>query len=388
MKNVCKISIHIVKYLLTLFLCWSFISCQSEIKPDKPLEIALQSENINIKRVMDSLANYPLQIKFSRVERKDGAVSFKDYDFKVDATRYFYPASTVKFPIAILALSKLNSLDHMDRNTPFYIEGDTLETTIKKEIEKIFAVSDNAANNRLFEFLGQDYINGELEKILDGPVRISHRLSTPDSDEITSKPLIIYLNDSTTTQLKGSINTSATPLVLKDIEKGLGYIEDDSLMHGAFDFSLKNYYPIETQHEFLKKVMFPDLFVTSEKLNLSKEQIAFVQHAMSTLPKKLGYNSEVFYDGYCKFFMYGDTKEDIPEHIKIYNKVGDAYGTLTDCAYIHDTKNDIEFLLTATILVNKNEIFNDNIYEYDEIGLPFLAELGRELYQYELNRKR
>lgn len=388
MKNVCKISIHIVKYLLTLFLCWSFISCQSEIKPDKPLEIALQSENINIKRVMDSLANYPLQIKFSRVERKDGAVSFKDYDFKVDATRYFYPASTVKFPIAVLALSKLNTLDHMDRNTPFYIEGDTLETTIKKEIEKIFAVSDNAANNRLFEFLGQDYINGELEKILDGPVRISHRLSTPDSDEITSKPLIIYLNDSTTTQLKGSINTSATPLVLKDIEKGLGYIEEDSLMHGAFDFSLKNYYPIETQHEFLKKVMFPDLYVASEKLNLSKEQIAFVQRTMNTLPKKLDYDPEVFYDGYCKFFMYGDTKEDIPEHIKIYNKVGDAYGTLTDCAYIHDTKNDIEFLLTATILVNKNEIFNDNIYEYDEIGLPFLAELGRELYQYELNRKR
>lgn len=388
MKNVCKISIHIVKYLLTIFLCWSFISCQSEITPDKPLEIALQSENINIKRVMDSLSNYPLQIKFSRVERKDGAVSFKDYDFKVDATRYFYPASTVKFPIAILALSKLNTLDHMDRNTPFYIEGDTLETTIKKEIEKIFAVSDNAANNRLFEFLGQDYINGELEKILDGPVRISHRLSTLDSDEITSKPIIIYLNDSTTTLLKGSINTSATPLVLKDIEKGLGYIEDDSLMHGAFDFSLKNYYPIETQHEFLKKVMFPDLYVASEKLNLSKEQIAFVQRTMSTLPKKLEYDPEVFYDGYCKFFMYGDTKEDIPEHIKIYNKVGDAYGTLTDCAYIHDTKNDIEFLLTATILVNKNEIFNDNIYEYDEIGLPFLAELGRELYQYELNRKR
>jgi hypothetical protein len=276
----------------------------------------------------------------------------------------------------------------MDRNTPFYIEGDTLETTIKKEIEKIFAVSDNAANNRLFEFLGQDYINGELEKILDGPVRISHRFSTQDSDEISSKPLIIYLNDSTTTLLKGSINTSATPLVLKDIEKGLGYIEEDSLMHGGFDFSLKNYYPIETQHEFLKKVMFPDLYVASEKLNLSKEQITFVQQAMSTLPKKLDYDPEVFYDGYCKFFLYGDTKEDIPEHIKIYNKVGDAYGTLTDCAYIHDTKNDIEFLLTATILVNKNEIFNDNIYEYDEIGLPFLAELGRELYQYELNRKR
>lgn len=376
------------KYFFSLFLCCSFLSCEQEVTTSNPLEFVLSAENLNIKRVMDSAANHAVQFKFSRIERTDGVVSFKDYDFQVDSNRYFYPASTVKFPIALLALSKLNTLDNMDRNTPFYLEGDTVETTIEKEIEKIFAVSDNAANNRLFEFLGQDYINQELQKILEGPVRISHRLSTPNSDEITSKPLIVYLNDSTTTILAGSVNTSAKPLVLKDIEKGLGYMEEDSLMHGAFDFSLKNYYPIETQHEFLKKVMFPDLYDTHEKLNLSKEQLTFVRKTMSTLPKKLGYDPDIYYDSYCKFFMFGDTKEDIPEHIKIYNKVGDAYGTLTDCAYIHDTKNNIEFLLTATILVNNNGVFNDNNYEYDEIGFPFLAELGRELYQYELNRKK
>jgi hypothetical protein len=38
-------------------------------------------------------------------------------------------------------------------------------------------------------------------------------------------------------------------------------------------------------------------------------------------------------------------------------------------------------MLSATILANKNGIYNDNIYEYDEISLPFLAELGRILYQ-------
>jgi hypothetical protein len=100
------------------------------------------------------------------------------------------------------------------------------------------------------------------------------------------------------------------------------------------------------------------------------------------------YDTETYYDGYGKFFMYGDTKEDIPEYINIYNKVGDGYGTLSDCAYVQDTKNKVEFLLTATILVNKNAIFNDNNYEYDEIGLPFLAELGRALYTYELNREK
>ena len=75
--------------------------------------------------------------------------------------------------------------------------------------------------------------------------------------------------------------------------------------------------------------------------------------------------------------MYGDQKETMPNHIKIYNKVGYAYGTLTDCAYIVDTKNEIEFMVVATLLVNSNGIFNDDTYEYETIGIPFLAELGR-----------
>jgi len=108
---------------------------------------------------------------------------------------------------------------------------------------------------------------------------------------------------------------------------------------------------------------------------------------MHTVPRKAGYDQNLYYDGYCKFFIYGDTKENIPEHLEIYNKVGFAYGTLTDCAYIKDAKKNIDFLLTATILVNKDGIFNDDAYEYDEIGIPFLAQLGREIYQQELKRK-
>ena len=115
-------------------------------------------------------------------------------------------------------------------------------------------------------------------------------------------------------------------------------------------------------------------------MNLTNDQLNFIHSAMSTSPRKAGYNTETYYDSYCKFLMFGDTKEDIPEHIKIYNKIGNAYGTLTDCAYIKDIKNDIEFMITATILVNKNRIFNDDAYEYDEIGFPFLAQLGHELY--------
>ncbi len=71
----------------------------------------------------------------------------------------------------------------------------------------------------------------------------------------------------------------------------------------------------------------------------------------------------------------------MPNHIEIFNKVGYAYGYLTDCAYIINKKSNKKYLITATIHVNKNQIYNDGVYEYEyeTIGIPFLAQLGREL---------
>ncbi|MBT8271420.1 MAG: hypothetical protein KJO25_05190, partial [Bacteroidia bacterium] len=106
------------------------------------------------------------------------------------------------------------------------------------------------------------------------------------------------------------------------------------------------------------------------------------KQSMALYPRDLDYDPVNYYDSYGKFFIYGDSKEPIPDYIKIYNKVGYAYGYLTDCAYIVDSKQQIEYILTATIHVNRNRIFNDDAYEYDEIGIPFLAQLGREIHEY------
>ncbi len=371
----------------SLVMCSVLTACSNAQALGDPLQKVLSSENPNIKRVMDSVNQYEVQIRYTQIDRKNDSAIFMDYDFQVDKHSYFYPASTVKFPIAVLALEKLNEIDTLNRNTRFYVEGDSIETTFAKAISEIFAVSDNHANNRLVEFLGQDAINGRLRNKGVDPVRISHRLGY-HSDDVTTKPLVIYLNDSTTATLEGSINTPPRPLQLNKVRKGTGFYEEDSLMNGPFDFSLKNYYPIDAQHGVLKRVIFPEKFSEKEKFLITESQREYLLKAMHTLPKAVGYDPVEYYDGYCKFFLYGDTQENIPDHIKIYNKVGFAYGTLTDCAYIVDTKNDVEFMLSATILVNKDGIFNDNQYEYDETGIPFLAELGRQLYNYELKRKK
>ncbi|UBZ12939.1 class A beta-lactamase-related serine hydrolase [Flagellimonas marinaquae] len=356
--------------------------------PTDPLANVLSSEDPKIKKVMDHLDKHEVQVRYTRIDRKNDSIIFSDFDFQVDKNNYFYPASTVKFPAAVAALEKLNTIDSLSMETRFFVEGDSVETTFAKAISEIFAVSDNAANNRLVEFLGQDDINARMQERGVSLIRIAHRLSTDNADDITTKPIVFYLNDSTTSLSNPIINSPIRPIDLNGIKKGKGYIADESLQTGPFDFALKNYYPIEAQTALLKRIIFPEAFPKDERFNLSNGQRTHLLDAMHTLPHQLGYDPEEFYDSYVKFFMFGDTTDPMPEHIKIYNKVGYAYGTLTDCAYIKDTENNIDFMLTATILVNSNGIFNDNTYEYDEVGIPFLAQLGREIYNYELNRTR
>ncbi len=73
---------------------------------------------------------------------------------------------------------------------------------------------------------------------------------------------------------------------------------------------------------------------------------------------------------------------------EVFNKIGMAYGYLTDNAYVVDYENNVEFMLTAVIHVNDNQIYNDGEYEYEVVGLPFLARLGEAVLAYEQQRER
>ena len=351
-----------------------------------PLETILASDDPAIARVMADPDKFEVQVRYTRIFRNGDSVRLAPYDYRVDATSYHYPASTVKFPIAVLALEKLARLDSLDRHTRYYIEGDSVEETFAGDIRAVFAVSDNHANNRLFEFLGQDAINAGLAEKQAGPARISHRLGY-HRDETTTQPLVVYRNDTVTAQSRPIQNQPPKRLELTGIRKGFGYMEDGRLVEEPFDFGLKNYLPLTTLDGLLKRVVFPGNFPEGQRFRITGEQREFLLEAMSRLPREAGYEEALYPDGYCKFFMFGDSEARIPETVRIYNTVGLAYGTLTDCAYITDRENDVEFLLAATILVNENGVFNDDQYEYEEIGIPFLAALGRAAHAYELAHK-
>ena len=327
----------------------------------------------NNSELSELFDNNEIQLKLTVIDERKG---FKEYEYNVDSEKYFYPASTVKLPIALFALEKLNEHKNLSIDTPFMLEDDTLKTTIRRELEKIFILSDNQANNRLFEFLGQDYINNQLISKGFNNARIFHRLSTSNSSKLKSKRVDFFLKDSMISFQND--NQIVNKLNLKNLKKGVGYINsEDKMINNSMDFSYKNFISIDNLHRIIKILFFSENFYEANRFNLTKKQKELVFKYMSGYPKEFGYDSEEYPYFFNKFFIYGDEELQFSDSFKIYNKVGLAYGQLTDTALI--IKDGKSIILTATINVNTNGIYNDDLYDYDSVGFPFLAQVSREI---------
>ena len=368
-----------------------FQSTPEHLKSAKELSDWISSSDDQyIQKVLSDPAAFELQIQYSRRSLAD-QTEFEDYQYSYALNQkkpYFYPASTVKLPASIFALEKLNEYENVNRDTPFLVQGDTLPISTARCIEQIFAVSDNKANNLLFEFLGADYYNRRFKELGFENSRISHRLSTPNSAELTTPPIYFFNNTDTILSIASQTNESISKLDLLGLKKGISHIDDNGdRKEGPFNFSSKNWYDLEDQMQTVKRLIHPELYPENRRFKINEEQRAFLIETMAKTPKELGYEKETYFDSYVKFLVFGDQKEINTPNIKVHNKVGLAYGTLTDTAYIVDEENQIDFFLSVTLLVNKNEQFNDGVYEYDELGIPFMAALGKRFLAFEKNLK-
>ena len=374
------------------------------------LESLLASQPERFGTVMENPDKYRVQIIYAQIDRDaDNKPYFRTHVYRVDPGEYFYPASTVKLPTAALALEKLNRLDlpGLDRDTAmltgsaanYQTEARVDETSptglpsVGHYIRKILLVSDNDAFNRLYEFIGQQELNESLRRKGHYDTRIIHRLESFLSQEENqwTNP-VQFFNGDELVYSQDAVRSKASYAGLTPELLGQAEIVDGERLERPKDFSTKNAYALLDQHNVIRNLMFPDSVAAGKRFNLSEDDYRFLYRHMSMYPGESDINAyrdkERYPDGYVKFLMFGGDAEEIPSHIRIFNKVGDAYGFLTDAAYIVDFKNNIEFMLSATIYTNDNQTFNDNDYEYEEIGLPFLKNLGQAIYEVELNRQR
>ena len=378
-------------------------------RTDAWLEDLLKQYPQYFDSILSHRKEWNVQVIYTQVDRgRNNLPKLTNYYFNVNPARYFYPASTVKLPTALLALQRLNELKStgINRNTtliteaaysgqtPVYNDPNTPNgrPTIANYIKRIFLVSDNDAQNRLYEFLGQEYINEQLHQKGYTEAQILHRLQLPMSeDEYRHTNPVTFLDANNKVLYQQPAAFSRMKYLDRNDSLGTSYYQGGKLVNGPMDFSRKNRISLESLHTILRSIIFPNTVQPKQRFNLSPEDYAFVYQYMSQFPPETVfpfYDPAEYPDAYGKFLLYGQGKESLPKNIRIFNKIGDAYGHMLDVAYIVDLDRKIEFFLSAEIYCNTDGIMNDDTYDYDNIGYPFMKNLGKVIYDYEVNRKR
>jgi len=373
--------------------------------PD-PMRALLQSSPA-LADVVASASHYRLQAVLGTIEPgPDGRPRLVQHGFRAGA-EYFYPASTVKLFGAVVALERLHELREetglpIDLDTPLVIHPlfadeeleeadpsnvDTGKITIRQEIRKIFLVSDNQAFNHLYELVGQDRLAASMERAGIRDARIVHRLSefrTPQENR--RYPRIDFVGDGFTYTLPERTSEPLPALPpIAGLEVGDAYMDGDRKVDHPMDFSDKNRVPLVELQRGICMVVRPDVDCGGDGFRLDDADRAAILEAMRQVPRQSRHPVSAptdYPDDYVKFFLPGLVRV-IPEpHLTMLDKVGDAYGFMIENAYIADDRGDRPFFLAAVLYANDDGVLNDDHYGYDEISLPFLANLGEAAARY------
>ncbi|HYK44423.1 MAG TPA: serine hydrolase [Parafilimonas sp.] len=392
---------------LLVFIC---TSGTSQRKTDSFLqEILSRSDDSVFQKVLRQRDTFRVQIIYTQIDRdKKNKPSFKNFYFNVDSLFYFNPASTVKLPLACLALEKLNKMHVAGVNKYTTMQFDSAyphqeklyadstseigRPSIAQFIRKAFLVSDNDAYNRLYQFVGQQTINENLHAKGYRDVRITREFMGFTADENRHTNPIRFINKDGRLVYSQPMLYNTDSFDFSHVNKlGRAYYNNhDSLMNEPIDFSRVNNISLEDLQQILQSILFPESVPPKQRFDLTADDYKFLYQYLSQFPSETNYpkyDTADYYDSYVKFFFRNGSHR-MPDGVRVFNKVGWAYGFLIDVSYVADFKNNIEFMLSAVVYVNSDGVLNDDKYDYDSVGWPFMYQLGQTIYQYELGRAR
>ena len=361
---------------------------------ENPIKTSMKNDNF-LTEILKNKEEYEIQIAYTEITRdKDGKPVFRDFEFQVDEEKYFYPASTIKLPIIVLTLDKINELRatgiditpkskilissiHEENNQ---VQKDSI-TSFQNLIADVFLVSDNSASNVLIDFIGYNNFNAKMAKAGFKNTYLNHKFN-PDPYVKNNWQIKTVKNEIISSNEDQIIITAEQNTL--GLKKGKNRFQNGKVVPGAIDFSQKNRSSITDMHNILKRIIFPLKLDKDKTFNLNVEDYDFLRYWMSRFTyEDIGdkfKTEKKYFDSYNKFFIHGEDTIVNDRNIRVYNKIGQAFGTSVDNAYIKNYQDDVEFFLTATIYTNKNKTINDNVYEYNQTAIPFLSKLSKSIY--------
>jgi hypothetical protein len=405
---ILKLKYYLLGVLTTVPL---FCFAQNEYPTDSLFwhQILIENPNPILARVLSAEDTFKTQLICTQIKRskKGHPTRLINHYFEVNDTQYFYPASTVKLPTVLVAINKINELSEnynvsLKSKLIYGTNGtcqvpqtkddtnlDSNKITLEHFIKRIFLVSDNSAYNRLYEFNGIDYAHRLLESKGYKKTRVIQRFWNCDSAGNCCTNPIVFTNDRKDTTFFQSGVCASTPVVNPLVKPKLGnaFMGYDGKLYPPMELKNASFFPLADLHQMFISLVYPKGVPKRSRFNLKTDQRKLIlDNALlfCTDSKNPVYDAKGgYYPTYKKYFFYGRDKNSvIDSSLKIYNIVGWAYGTLIDCAYIQDTKSSTDFFLTAYLYCNKDEVINDNLYNYDDVGFSFLKNISIAVRQY------
>jgi hypothetical protein len=341
------------------------------------------------RAIAEDPARYRLQIGLTRID----GTALRHRHFRLDRREWQTPASLVKLPLAIMALERLAALRRagqaVDLDTPLRLSGAPDCTVwgrnpepLRRTLTALFAVSDNAAYNRLYDWLGPAAIHARFADwgITDARLWSRFAACSPESHRIGAD--WAFLDAAGRERASGRADPPYAPAAhpLGHPRFGSAWMEAGRRIDGPVDFSERNHLPLADVHEILLRLVAPEAFPASKRYALDpSDRQALLQLMTLTPPESRDpvYAESDYPSHYNRYLFVGEGARPRPAGLTLAGKVGEAYGFLSDSVYASERgAAGLRFVLSAALYVNADDVLNDGGYEYATQGRPFLAWLG------------
>src|SRR5258705_4817614 len=161
-----------MRFFSLIFLFFSPVLLLAQPITDSLLKQILEENKDPVfQQVLKDPQTYRLQIIYTQINRDEhNKPTLKNYYYNYNPGLYFNPASTVKLPLALLSLEKLNKMhieevnkytalqfdSSYERQVALYRDSTSQNQlpSIAQFIRKAFLISDNDAYNRMYQFVG------------------------------------------------------------------------------------------------------------------------------------------------------------------------------------------------------------------------------------------
>lgn len=339
---------------------------------------------------------HALQLRWVRVVRDaDGARRYITHDRGLAPRRWFPAASVAKLPMALLMAEAVQAAgggaDGVLRLHAAPASGEwgdePLDDTFARGIDRTFAVSDNRPFNRWYELLGGDDIHRRLRALGYPHARLIARLGSSDIEaNRRSGGGTLRSADGELRRFPACV-AEARRFPFGRVRVGEGWRNDDgSVTPGPHDFSHANFLSLADSLRMLQAFVSPASVPAAQRWKIDGALRARLLRALALRPRESAspvYPESGYPDGHARWFFVGDGGMRYPDGLSVSGKSGMAYGSLSEVAYVADRDSGAEFMLAASIQVNADGILNDDRYEYDTIGIPFMAAWARAVLDVE-----